>query len=78
MRLKKTAQFVDDTASIYDQAWSQLRKDYTPMDPASLYDELRKVKMIMDPEMIWYAYLQERTHCLLSCFCPMPIRSSDI
>lgn len=54
--LSKTAQFVDDTAYIYDQAWSQLRKDYTPMDKASLYDELRKIKMIMDEEMIWYAY----------------------
>jgi len=54
--LKKTAQFVDDTVSIYNQAWSQLRKDFTPMDPASLYDELRKIKMIIDQEMIWYAY----------------------
>jgi len=54
--LKKTAQFVDDTAAIYNQAWSQFREDFTPMDPASLYDELRKVKSIMDPEMIWYAY----------------------
>ncbi len=54
--VKKTSQFVDDTVSIYNQAWSQLRKDFTPMDPTSLYDELRKVKMIMDQEMIWYAY----------------------
>ena len=54
--LKKTAQFVDDMVSIYNQAWSKLRKDFTPMDPASIYDELRKIKMIMDKEMIWYAY----------------------
>jgi hypothetical protein len=54
--LKNTARFVEDTAYIYDQAWSRLRKDYTPMDKASLYDELRKVKMILDEEMIWYAY----------------------
>ena len=54
--LKKAAQFADDTVYIYNQAWSELRKDYTPMDPASLYDELRKIKMIMDEEMIWYAY----------------------
>lgn len=53
---KQVAQFVDDTVSIYNQAWSKFRKDYTPMDPASLYDELRKVKSIMDPEMLWYAY----------------------
>lgn len=52
----KTAQFVDDTASIYNQAWSKFREDFTPMDPASLYDELRKIKSFMDPEMIWYAY----------------------
>jgi hypothetical protein len=54
--IKKTASFVDDTVSIYNQAWSQLRRDYTPLDPASLYDELRKIKMIMDQEMIWFAY----------------------
>ncbi len=54
--VKKTSQFVDDTVSIYNQAWSQLRKDFTPLDPTSLYDELRKVRMIMDQEMIWYAY----------------------
>lgn len=53
---KRTARFVEDSASIYNQAWSKFRKDYTPMDPASLYDELRKIKSIMDPEMIWYAY----------------------
>ncbi|MEN8228511.1 MAG: GNAT family N-acetyltransferase [Bacteroidota bacterium] len=53
---KQTARFVDDTVSIYNQAWEPLKEDYTPMDPASLYDELRKMKEIMDPEMIWYAY----------------------
>ena len=54
--LKQTSKFVDDTVTIYNQAWKLLKKDFTPMDPASLYDELRKVKSIMDPEMMWYAY----------------------
>ncbi len=53
---KLTSKFVDDTVAIYNQAWESLKEDYTPMDPASLYDELRKVKAIMDPELIWYAY----------------------
>jgi len=53
---KETARYVDDLVYIYNQAWSQLRKDFTPMDPASLYDELRKIKMILDPEMVWFAY----------------------
>lgn len=53
---KLTSKFVDDTVAIYNQAWESLKEDYTPMDPASLYDELRKVKAIIDPELIWYAY----------------------
>jgi len=56
---KQTERFVDDTVYIYNQAWSQLRKDFTPMDRASLYDELRKIKMILDPEMIWFAYHED-------------------
>ena len=56
---KHTAQFVDDLVYIYNQAWSQLRDDFTPMDPASLYDELRKIKMILDPEMVWFAYHED-------------------
>ncbi len=56
--LKQASRFVEDTATIYDQAWSSLREDYTPMDQASLYDEMRKIRMIMDPELIWYAYFK--------------------
>jgi hypothetical protein len=56
---KQASRFVEDTATIYDQAWSSLREDYTPMDQASLYDEIRKINMIMDPELIWYAYFKE-------------------
>ena len=56
---KYTTQFVDDLVNIYNQAWSELREDFTPMDPASLYDELRKIKMILDPEMVWFAYHED-------------------
>jgi hypothetical protein len=28
------------------------------MDPASLYDELRKIRSILDEELIWYAYFK--------------------
>jgi len=55
---KLSEQFVEDTISIYNKAWGPLRKDFIPMDPGSLHDELRKVKDIMDPELIWYAYFE--------------------
>ncbi len=58
--LKQASKFVDDTVSIYDQAWQTLREDYTPMDPASLYDEIRKIRMIADQELIWYAYHEDK------------------
>ncbi|MEZ5070542.1 MAG: hypothetical protein R2751_06165 [Bacteroidales bacterium] len=48
--------FVRDFVLIYNQAWPGLRSDFTPMDPASLYDEFRKIKAILDPELIWFAY----------------------
>lgn len=53
---KQISSFVDDTVSIYNEAWIHLREDFTPMDPKSLYDEFRKIKDIVDPELIWYAY----------------------
>lgn len=53
-----SAQFVEDTIAIYNEAWRPLRKDFTPMDPGSLHDELRKIKDIMDPELIWFAYYE--------------------
>ncbi len=52
----QTSRFVDDTVSIYNKAWKPFKEDFTPLDPASLYDELRKVRSIIDPELIWYAY----------------------
>jgi hypothetical protein len=57
---KNAKKFVDDTVSIYNDAWRPLREDYTPMNPESLYDELRKVKAIMDPEFIWFAYFDNK------------------
>lgn len=57
---KHTSAYVDDTVSIYNEAWQLMRKDFTPMDPDSLHDELRKIKSILDPELIWYAYFEEK------------------
>jgi hypothetical protein len=57
---KQVSKFVDDTVSIYNQAWPGLKEDFTPLDPKSLHDELRKIRSIMDPQLIWYAYHDEK------------------
>jgi len=55
----RTKKFVDDTVTIYNQAWEPLKSDFTPMDPASLYNELKKLQPIMDPELVWFAYYRD-------------------
>lgn len=48
--------FVADIVSIHDQAWKELKEDFTPMNPDTVYDEMRKARPIIDPELIWFAY----------------------
>jgi hypothetical protein len=55
---ERTSEFVNNTVSIYNDAWRLMRKDFTPLDPDSLHDELRKIKDIIDPQLIWYAYFE--------------------
>ena len=53
---KQLDRFVNDTVTIYNEAWPLLREDYTPLDPEAVRDEWRKISAIMDPEMVWFAY----------------------
>ena len=59
-KVDELPRFVDDMVHIYNEAWKSLRKDYTPLDPSSLLDEFRKIRAIMDPEMIWFAYFEDK------------------
>lgn len=53
---KEVDKLVSDIVTIHDLAWKELKEDFTPMDPKTLYDELRKAKPIIDPKLIWFAY----------------------
>jgi hypothetical protein len=56
--MKDLPKFVEDMVAIYNQAWFALRADYTPLDPASVHDEFRKIRSIIDPELVWFAYYE--------------------
>jgi len=56
---KEVDQFIADIVTIHDQAWKELKEDFTPMNPGTLYDEMNKAKPIIDPELIWFAYYQD-------------------
>lgn len=55
----QTEKYVKDFCSIYDAAWS-FHEHYKPLDPDDIYDFLKESKAILDPEMVWFAYHDER------------------
>ena len=56
---KRASEFVKDFCTVYDAAWS-FHEHYKPLDPDDLYDFLNESKTILDPEMIWFAYHEEK------------------
>ena len=56
---KQTDKFVNDFCTVYDAAWS-FHEHYKPLDPDDLYDFLTESKAILDPQMIWFAYHDEK------------------
>nr|WP_319510670.1 GNAT family N-acetyltransferase [uncultured Draconibacterium sp.] len=56
---KQADKFVKDFCTIYDAAWS-FHEHYKPLDPDDLYDFLTESKAILDPEMIWFAYAEDK------------------
>jgi hypothetical protein len=51
--------FVRDTVKVYNEAWPLLKDDFTPLEPASVYELMQKAKPILDPELCWFAYNKE-------------------
>lgn len=52
--------FVNDLVQIYNNAWAVFKKDFTPLDPAFLLETFSKTKAIIDEDLIWFAYHNER------------------
>lgn len=51
--------FVGDFCAVYDGAW-RLHEHYKPLDPEDIRDFFVASKPIVDPEMIWFAYHQDK------------------
>lgn len=52
---KQSDKFVKDICTVYDAAWS-FHEHFKPLDPDDLSDFINGSKAILDPEMIWFAY----------------------
>ena len=52
--------FVSDLVEIYDATWSVFKEDFTPLNPERLRNTLHEAKAFMDPELIWFAYHNDK------------------
>ncbi len=55
----KIDSFVNDFCTVYDGAWSH-HEHYKPLDPEDIYSFINESKAIIDPEMVWFAYHEEK------------------
>jgi hypothetical protein len=51
---------VADIVDIYNSTWSVFKEDFTPLDPAFLKESLEKAKVMIDEELIWFAYYNSK------------------
>lgn len=52
--------FEKDIVEIYNSTWSVFKEDFTPLDPAFLEESLEKARAIIDEELIWFAYFNDK------------------
>jgi len=53
---KKKDKIIADMVEIYNATWSVFKEDFTPLDPAMLNATLSQAKAFLDPDLIWFAY----------------------
>jgi hypothetical protein len=56
----KKDKFVSDLVEVYNSAWSIFKEDFTPLDPEQLEATFQKAKPIIDEEIIWFAYYNDK------------------
>ncbi len=52
--------FVADMVEVYNATWAVFKEDFIPLDPARLQRTLQEAKAFIDPELIWFAYHNEK------------------
>jgi hypothetical protein len=54
------SKYVNDIVEIYNSTWSVFKEDFTPLDPSFLEESLAKSKIILDEDIIWFAYYNNK------------------
>ncbi len=57
---KSKDKIIADMVEIYNATWSVFKEDFTPLDPAMLNTTLSQAKAFLDPDLIWFAYHNDK------------------
>ena len=57
---REKEKYINDIAEIYNSTWSAFKEDFTPLDTRYLDATLKKAKVFIDEELIWFAYYNDR------------------
>jgi hypothetical protein len=56
----KKEKFINDLVEIYNSTWKVFKEDFTPLDPELLDSIFKKAKPVIDKDLIWFAYHNDR------------------
>ena len=57
---REKEKYIKNIVEIYNSTWSTFKEDFTPLDPEFLEESLKKAKVFMDEDIIWFAYFNDR------------------
>jgi hypothetical protein len=52
--------FINDLVEIYNSTWKIFKEDFTPLDPDFLDSIFNKAKPVIDKDLIWFAYYNDK------------------
>lgn len=60
VRFKDADKFVNDLVEVYNSAWSEFKSDFIPMDTGNLKKAFQDAKFLLDEELIWFVYFENK------------------
>jgi hypothetical protein len=59
-KIRNKEKYMQDIVEIYNSTWSVFKEDFTPLNPKFLLESFNKAKPIIDEELIWFAYFNDK------------------
>jgi hypothetical protein len=57
---RESLKYINDICQIYNTTWTYLKVDFTPLNPSVLDQALSNARDIIDEDLIWFAYYNDK------------------